>query len=351
MRVGEVHGLRWKGALLLALTACFAAPIQTTAAAATANDEAIGALKTAFEQQLARIVGEGDAAQQALKRDYPQILAGLQTRMQQAGNLDGWTAVNAEIKRFSAEQTVPEASAAALPADLLTLQARYRATRDDIVRERTTKTMDLVTRYLARLDDLKRNLTIAGKVDEALAVNAEIARVKTSPAVTAAEFDMAAMAGGKQPAPAVAPTPKETAQPKKTTPRATMDIGALNLPSGVKMYDRSPPASPIAGSILKSLPLSPTELGRTKRTLSVTTAMAEVSDGEVFGFANRHSSRNTARHYIRVTLRTAGTQFPFEGGTLAVQFFAKSVSSQGRISPTQVDSQVIPLPAMGTLHS
>ena len=83
-------------------------------------------------------------------------------------------AADAELRRFEAERNIPAAASPGLPDDLLALQAGHRKARGDLAGDRTTKTLALVGMYLQRLENMRKNLTIAGRLDEALAVNAAL---------------------------------------------------------------------------------------------------------------------------------------------------------------------------------
>ena len=72
--------------------------------------------------------------------------------------------------------------------------------------DRSNAVLALAGRYAARLDALKKQLTMQGQIDEALKFKAEVDRVRTSPAVASAQFALAEIASKTaKPGPAASP--------------------------------------------------------------------------------------------------------------------------------------------------
>lgn len=298
----------------------------------------LASLKAVYEQEAAKIESEYQKGSLALEARYPQDLNTLKARGQKAGDLNAVMAVDAEIRRFDAERSIPDAAAPGLPDDVLALQASHRKAREDLDRSRSTKTLSLVKLYLRRLEDAKKSLTMEGQLDEALAVNAEIDVLRSSPALMAADFDaVAADDGGASKPPAAEP-------PAPAGP----SVADLRLPSGVKMYEGNAPSGDSV--TMKSEQLSPTSRTKLTRKLAASVSMGD-SGGPSrstysTGYSSSSSKSGSTTHYVRIGLRPASTQYRFGGGTLVVQFFAKEVGSQGKIEPKLAATQTIPLPGI-----
>lgn len=303
------------------------------------SDSALAGLKAVYDQQAAKIESEYAQNLGALDARYPRDLNTLKGRAQQAGNLNGVMALDAEMRRFESERSIPDAAPPGLPDDLLALQAAHRKARADVARDRGVKTLALVNLYLQRLEDMKKSLTMAGKLDEALAVNTEVERVKASPAVMAADFAAAAAGDAAAAGVSVATNAAAAAGPA---------VADLKLPAGVKVYEGNAPG---ADSVtMKSQSLSPTSRARLARKLAASVSMGESGGPSRSSYSSMYSSSSsqsgTTTHHVRIGLRSASTQYRFGGGTLVVQYFAKDLGSQGKAVPRLSATQSIPLPAI-----
>ena len=116
-------------------------------------------------------------------------LAALQKKLQDAGDLDGYLLVNKEVKRFTdALKTdpdpfekipeMPESSLVDKPESLRAIQDQYIKAYKDKNDVRGKRVEDLVRGYLGQMDNLKANLTMKGRIHEAIAVKKEIERVR-----------------------------------------------------------------------------------------------------------------------------------------------------------------------------
>jgi hypothetical protein len=133
---------------------------------------------------LAQNAGAGEAEAQrceeraaAAKRDvlnkYEDALADLQTTLQKSADLEGAVAVRNERKRVAADQTLAESNYVAEPKALRALQVQTAEKIQDLLAQ-------LVAETLPKLVELKRQLTIAGKLDEAIAIRASIEKLQNT---------------------------------------------------------------------------------------------------------------------------------------------------------------------------
>ena len=160
--------------------------------------ESQGKARTAYERARETILTRAAAQEKAIPEQYRAALERLRGAMQKAGDLEGWTAVDAEIKRFSAEGEVAGSARADWPEVLVALHSRSAEMLAEVPIERNRHIVELTNRYLEGLERLKRDLTRAGKIDQAVAVKEEIGRASTSPEFTAAQFDLEVIEAARQ---------------------------------------------------------------------------------------------------------------------------------------------------------
>jgi hypothetical protein len=104
---------------------------------------------------------------------YDDQLGELQLQMQKAADLEGAIAVRSERQRLAQEQDLNEASFVTEPKGLRALQTTTLAR----LRELTSQ---LIGESMPRLIEFKKQLTVAGKLDEAINVRTAIERLQNS---------------------------------------------------------------------------------------------------------------------------------------------------------------------------
>lgn len=133
--------------------------------------------------------------------EYLAQLLALQKSMQRRGDFEGWSAATEELERFQDEHTMPEIPPdgngetltpspefpRALPRELLDLQRSFLAKYAEQEMGRYRKIVTTARNYVTSLTSLQKELTKKGNMDDALSVNLEIKRVRSSPEVAAAE--------------------------------------------------------------------------------------------------------------------------------------------------------------------
>jgi hypothetical protein len=102
---------------------------------------------------------------------YEDSIAELQVQFQKAADLDGALAVRKERQRLQAEHRLTEKELVAEPRALRTLQQQS-------VAKITELTAALVNETVPKLVEIKKALTIAGKLDEAVAVRSLIEKLQ-----------------------------------------------------------------------------------------------------------------------------------------------------------------------------
>jgi hypothetical protein len=104
---------------------------------------------------------------------YDDALNELQVGFQKAADLEGALAVRAERQRVSTEQTLSDEDLVTEPKSLRTVQTQMLAKMHEL-------TTQLLQETVPKLVELKRSLTVAGRLDEAVAVRAIIERLQTN---------------------------------------------------------------------------------------------------------------------------------------------------------------------------
>jgi len=156
--------------------------------AQTAPSADIKTLKVKYEQGLAAIQEDTNKALANSVQGYADALKALGRKLQGAGDLDGMLAVKKESERFEKEKAIPESAVVADCVALKDLQLRWQKMPDAIDVSKSKKIVTLSGSHIAALEELKKQLTMQGQVDEAVEAKNEIERVRTSAEVTAAEF-------------------------------------------------------------------------------------------------------------------------------------------------------------------
>ena len=104
---------------------------------------------------------------------YEDGLGELQGSLQKTADLEGALAVRAERQRLAQEHTLSERNLVSEPKALRTLQAQQLAKMQELVAQ-------IVQDALPKLIELKKSMTVAGKLDEAVAVRTAIEKLQNS---------------------------------------------------------------------------------------------------------------------------------------------------------------------------
>lgn len=111
------------------------------------------------------------AVQRDVLNKYDDVLAELQVTVQKAADLEGALAVRTERQRVAKEQALSEKDFVAEPKALRTLQTQTAGKMQDLITQ-------LVSDTVPKLVELKKQLTVAGKLDEAMAVRGAIEKLQ-----------------------------------------------------------------------------------------------------------------------------------------------------------------------------
>ncbi len=254
--------------------------------------------------------------------DYIKALQSLKVKLQDKGDLDGWEAVDTELKRFR-EEPVIGAERASLP-ELRVLQDAYVQRKAELEQDRNHKITDLTEKYVNRLTAMQRELTQAGDFDNAFAVRDEINRVNGLESVQHARAQIALEESIPDEPPPVAEDVEVAGIVKDAEGRIVQPDGSILYPSGIvppsdkhyriRSLDRtlqSPWPSPIAMKISDDSDSESTENERDRMLGEVENKVKE------------------DQRYVRIELRAANAGVSPENLQIVVQYYAKPVSGSG----------------------
>jgi serine/threonine protein kinase len=157
----------------------------------TEKDDKIAALRLDYESVLAKLDLDYNKKKESWPNDYLNALSDLKQRIQKAGDFDGWVAVKNEIDRFNIDKKLSDENLVATPPDLRTLQIKHQGLLSQYSLEKSSKILLAMQDYTNnKLTPLQKDFTMRGKMNDAMKVNTEIKRVKTSPEVAAAELEI-----------------------------------------------------------------------------------------------------------------------------------------------------------------
>ena len=126
--------------------------------------------KNQFEELRADLFSENDE----LKRRYSEELKKLRDKAVDTGNLD----LTVEIEEASKALAGGFRGTVSTNADLKRIQSIFFSESERLRNERERKLRELVLGYLRKLESIERDLTRGEKIDEALAVRAELETMK-----------------------------------------------------------------------------------------------------------------------------------------------------------------------------
>jgi len=144
------------------------------AVSASAQDaQSLESLKSKLHDALSEIETKHSEALNTIKDQYEKYLSSLSAALQKKGDLEGVLSINRETERFKKDGTFPETAPEKIPIpDNILSQFKSLTEKADI--DKLQDKIKLYDSYIKRLSDEKKNLVREAKIEEALAVNAEL---------------------------------------------------------------------------------------------------------------------------------------------------------------------------------
>jgi len=110
---------------------------------------------------------------------YMAGLTDLAEQFQRAGDYGGWESVRDEMSRFEADRAIQLRNIVLQPTRLTDLQKKYFVLLEEMKRGRAEGVVNTTEKYVKKLQELQKKLTVEGQMETAAIVNAEIKRVRS----------------------------------------------------------------------------------------------------------------------------------------------------------------------------
>ena len=141
-------------------------------------------------QALAKLRGEFDADLTQVERvaaekmtrwpeKYVAELSELMDKFQRAGDYGGWESARDELGRFEVDRVITQRNIVLQPAQLADLQRKFYLLKEENKRHRAESVVSTIEKYVKKLQELQKRLTVEGQMETAAIVNAEIKRVRS----------------------------------------------------------------------------------------------------------------------------------------------------------------------------
>jgi len=147
----------------------------------SAAEQALERMKSVYATRLSEYAEATTTKQRELQAHYARSLDELVLQVQGQGMLDALIYLRAHRDSYLKTKSVPDTPDPAAPPALIRLQQGYWTSLRDMQRENATRTTEMVRAYLTRLDQLKRELTVQGKLEEAMLFLREFNAVSATP--------------------------------------------------------------------------------------------------------------------------------------------------------------------------
>jgi len=153
---------------VLTIIACLA--LASMAIGQTTPVAPLESLKTAYSNAVAKIAADTRRQRDDAQIQYAKNLIAVQAAHKQKGDIDGYTVVDHELKRFQTDKTVLTNNPGILISDAVDAYQKQVAA---VETEAARRNADLLKRYVAALGNLVKDLMARDKMAEAKAVGDE----------------------------------------------------------------------------------------------------------------------------------------------------------------------------------
>ena len=158
----------------------------------------VASLKSKYEQALSDTERAFQKTMGQWPVQYKKEMTDLRSKMQQRGHFQAWVDIGKELDRFEAAGTIEAADLASEPSELKSLQERYMQATGRAALDRAGRVVSETEGYVRSLRNLQRTVTKQGKMQKAIAIDAEIKRVEASLILTAAKAKLKADADRRE---------------------------------------------------------------------------------------------------------------------------------------------------------
>ena len=181
-------------------------PQMLLAATAENRVQEIAKMRNVFDGELTEVERVAAEKEAQWPEKYVAGLTELMDKFQRAGDFGGWESVRDEVGRFEADRAITQRNVVMQPAGLAELQKKYCQLREEQKRSRAESIVNTTEKYVKKLQDLQKRLTVEGQMETAAIVNAEIKRVRARADFLEAQNEVS------PPGPPVPPTLKDVVE-------------------------------------------------------------------------------------------------------------------------------------------
>lgn len=170
---------------------CVAMLLLAAASPAYAAEVGIERMRDIYEKELTKIEESQRKELGALQDQHAKAMSALAEKMQNAGQLDPFLAIQKEHKRFIQEKVVDDVDMGHGVVGLRKLQASYLASLVRMPLSKAEKVINLVQQYSKTLSDLQKTYTKNNRIADAIQVKDERDAIENKPEVMEARFVIA----------------------------------------------------------------------------------------------------------------------------------------------------------------
>lgn len=207
-------------------------------------------LRKTYEAEAATLMQQARATDTQWIKQYGEAVTRFAREAQSRGDFETWQAGRKELARFEKAHTIVAGDYVRSPDTLRALQQRAVEGRIEVRRKAARDTIALTDRLVARLENLKKELTIKGDAPGAQAASEEITRIRAHDIYSDALFSL----DSKEPfenTPELA-LQQDSASPSDDVTGTTARVSPARLPStpGIRISAPDDPPVPVAGTRL-----------------------------------------------------------------------------------------------------
>lgn len=275
---------------------------------------------------------------EVLPNQYVKALKAIQQKKQKTGDLEGWTLIEHELRRFEESRSVLKNAVVEEPAELKTLQVQYQNAIAKYDMASQKKILALNRKYISYLTTLKNNLMVERKIEDARLVNDEIKWAQSDPEIAEAEMYMS-IAMYQETTHAEETQGDETEEVDPDEDQTSQQRNRYGRPEeqekAAKIYKgQQPPKIPGVG--FKDLKTYITDTARHIRVLSGGFKLGSASHEQTHSGSYRGSwssaksqeKKGVTEHYVRVKLKSVRVKSTISGTKLVLQYFVKDIGSK-----------------------
>lgn len=302
-----------------------------------------------YQASLDKINSDSFAQSLEWANGYRKALEEFQDARQKAGDLEGWRAAKNEIDRFKSGRKLDALDIVSDSEGLKSIQQQHLQNRKAFTEEKQSRLISLTDKYCKHLMARQTELTKTGKMDEAIAFNDELSRVKGTQLYK--DSLEVAVSESVEPIAADDSTGKQVSN-GITVPDSMADdessfvVQAPIVHPGFTMYKQGKaPRTLNKGVVYRSVPLRDTGVSGVVREISCA-ASVKKDLVPVKTATPRVSAPGQEVIALKVGLKSARSDTEFSDITLLLQYFGKFPKSNDGDRIRELLSQAVTIPSL-----